>query len=263
MLRTGSNFLEMHKKTKGNLTIVGAGPGDPDLITLKAIKAIKKADIILYDALVNTDILEYNSLGKHFFVGKRKGAHSFKQSEINQMLINFVLEGKDVVRLKGGDVSVFARATEEIDYAAQHDITTHLIPGISSFTGIAAAHRIPLTRRCQYESIWVTTGYTCDGRPSQDIALAAQSSATIAILMGMTHLKELMQLFAKYKPQNYPVAVVQNGTLPNEKWIKGTVKNIASRVSEAGITNPATVFVGPAVEDHTSIWLRKSEAQYA
>jgi len=253
----------MHKKTKGSLTIVGAGPGDPELITLKGINAIKKADIILYDALVSTAILAYNTIGEHFFVGKRKGAHSFKQHEINRMLVTFVLDGKDVVRLKGGDVSVFARAAEEIDYAEQHGIAATLIPGISSFTGIAAAHRIPLTRRCQYESIWVTTGYTCDGRPSQDISLAAQSSATVAILMGMTHLKTIMQLFAKHKPQNYPVAVVQNGTLPNEKWVKGTIENIAAKVSEAGISNPATIFVGPAVEDHTSVWLNQQQAQYA
>ena len=212
----------MHKKTKGSLTIVGAGPGDPELITLKGIKAIKQADVILYDALVNTEILAHNTQGKHFFVGKRKGAHAFRQIEINKMLVNFVKDGKQVVRLKGGDVSVFARAAEEIDYATRHNIEATLIPGISSFTGIAAAHRIPLTRRCQYESIWVTTGYTCDGKPSDDIRHAARSSATVVILMGMTHLEEIMGIFGKYKPANYPVGIVQNGTLENEKWVTGT-----------------------------------------
>lgn len=253
----------MYKKNKGELTIVGAGPGDPELITLKGINAVEQADVILYDALVNKEILIYNTKGKHFFVGKRKGAHSFKQHEINQMLVNFILEGKDVVRLKGGDVSVFARAAEEIDYALKHNIEATLIPGISSFTGIAAAHRIPLTRRCQYESIWVTTGYTCDGRPSPDIEFAAQSTATIAILMGMTHLEEIMRLFSTHKPKNYPVAVVQNGTLPTERWVLGTIENIAKKVSDAGINNPATIFVGPAVTDSTTRWQLQREVQLA
>jgi uroporphyrin-III C-methyltransferase len=253
----------MHKKIKGELTIVGAGPGDPELITLKGINAVEQADVILYDALVNKEILIHNTKGKHFFVGKRKGAHSFKQHEINQMLVNFILDGKDVVRLKGGDVSVFARAAEEIDYALKHNIEATLIPGISSFTGIAAAHRIPLTRRCQYESIWVTTGYTCDGRPSPDIEFAAQSTATIAILMGMTHLEEIMRLFSTHKPKNYPVAVVQNGTLPTERWVLGTIENIAKKVSDAGINNPATIFVGPAVTDSTTRWQLQREVQLA
>ena len=253
----------MRKEIKGELTIVGAGPGDPELITLKGINAIRQADIILYDALVNKKLLKHNTKGKHFFVGKRKGAHSIKQHEINKMLVNFILEGKDVVRLKGGDVSVFARTAEEIDYAEQHNIEARLIPGISSFTGIAAAHRIPLTRRCQYESIWVTTGYTCDGRLSPDIEFAAQSSATIAILMGMTHLEEIIRLFGTYKPKNYAVAVVQNGTLPSERWVVGTIESIVKKVNEAGISNPATIFVGPAVTDSTSRWQLHHEVQFA
>ena len=253
----------MHSKTKGSLTIVGAGPGDPELITLKGIHAIKRADVILYDALVNPSLLEHNVTGEHSFVGKRKGAHSFKQNEINSMLVDFVKEGKNVVRLKGGDVSVFARAAEEIDYAALFGISATLIPGISSFTGIAAAHRIPLTRRCQYESIWVTTGYTCDGKPSQDIENAAQSSATVVILMGTTHLSEIMSIFRKHKPDDYPVGIVQNGTLPNEKWVKGTLSTIVRRVKEEGISNPATIFVGPAVTDPSGLWKNQQEFQYA
>lgn len=253
----------MHNKTNGRLTIVGAGPGDPELITLKAIRAIEKADIILYDALVNPIVLNHNTLGKHYFVGKRKGEHSFKQSEINTMLVDFVLEGKNVVRLKGGDVSVFARAAEEISHAERFGIMATLIPGISSFAGIAATHRIPLTRRCQYESIWITTGYTCDGKPSEDIAYAAQSTATVVILMGMSHLKEIISIFSTYKPPNYPVGIIQNGTLPNEKWVTGTLSTIVNRVKEKGISNPATIFVGPAVKDPTALWNIQKEIQYA
>ena len=253
----------MLNKINGRLTIVGAGPGDPELITIKAIRAIEQADVILYDALVNPVILTHNTLGKHYFVGKRKGEHSFKQSEINIMLVDFVLEGKNVVRLKGGDVSVFARAAEEITHAERFGISAKLIPGISSFSGIAASKRIPLTKRCMYESIWVTTGYTCDGNPSDDIVLAAQSSATVVILMGMTHLEEIISVFKKYKSAEYPVGVVQNGTLPNEKWVTGTLHTIVKRVKSNGVSNPATIFVGPAVVDKSTLWNIQKEVQHA
>lgn len=253
----------MRNKINGSLTIVGAGPGDPELITLKAIRAVEQADIILYDALVNPVILTHNTLGKHYFVGKRKGEHSFKQSEINTMLVDFVLERKNVVRLKGGDVSVFARAAEEITHAERFGISAKLIPGISSFTGIAAAHRIPLTKRCMYESIWITTGYTCDGKPSEDITHAAQSSATVVILMGMTHLEEIISIFKKHKPADYPVGIVQNGTMPDEKWVTGTLHSIVKRVKDEGVSNPATIFVGSAVEDKTALWNIQKEIQHA
>lgn len=252
----------MHKKTKGALTLVGAGPGDPELITLKGLNAIKKAEVILYDALVNPEILTHNTTGKHYFVGKRKGEHAFKQSEINTMLVEFVQEGKNVVRLKGGDVSIFARAAEEIAYVEKHGISPTLVPGISSYSGIAATHRVPLTKRCTYESIWISTGYTCDGKPSQDIAQAAQSSATVVLLMGMSYLEEIVAIFKQYKPANYPVGIVQNGTLPHEKWVVGNLKNIVSIVNEKNISNPATIFIGPAVQDQTTSWVPKVEFQY-
>lgn len=253
----------MHNKTKGTLTLVGAGPGDPELITLKGIRALENAEVILYDALVNPELLKHNTTGEHFFVGKRKGAHSFKQQEINQMLVEFVNEAKHVVRLKGGDVSVFGRASEEITFAEKNGISPVIIPGISSYSGIAAAHRIPLTKRCTYESIWVTTGYTCDGKPSEDIAHAAKSSATVVILMGMSHLDEIVSIFKKHKADNYPIGIVQNGTLPNEKWVIGTLENIAEKVKENAISNPATIFVGPAVEDSTASWIYQKEFHYA
>ncbi len=263
MFLIGLKKLGMHNIIKGQLTIIGAGPGDPELITLKGIKAIKQAEVILFDALVNRDLLKYNSTGEHYFVGKRKGAHSFKQDEINSMLVDFVQAGKKVVRLKGGDVSVFARAAEEIAYAQKFGISPKLIPGISSYTGIAAAHRIPLTRRCQYESIWVSTGFTCDGKPSSDIVYAAQSSSTVIILMGITHLEEIVTLFRQYKPKNYPIAIVQNGTLSNEKWVKGTLDDIIFCVKENQISSPASIFIGPAVEDPTGTWIEENQFQYA
>lgn len=234
---------------KGRIILVGAGPGDPDLLTLKGLKAIQTADVILYDALVNKKLLEYNLLADKVFVGKRKGHHSFSQSEINTLAVRFAHEGNKVVRLKGGDVGIFARSAEELEYAQMMGVDTEMIPGISSYSGIAAAHQIPLTKRCAYESLWITTGHTCDGNVSQDINLAAQSSATVVVFMGMSHLDEIIKTFQTHKPDDYPVAIVQHGTLPNERHIVSNLKNVVADVKEAGLGSPALIIVGNAVKE--------------
>lgn len=239
----------MSSRRKGAITLVGAGPGDPDLLTIKGLKAIQKADVILYDALVNTSLLDHNSTARKIYVGKRLGKHSKKQSEINQELIDQALDGKQVVRLKGGDVSVFARATEEIQYAQFFDIETHVIPGISCYSGIAAQNKIPITKRCENESFWVTTGYTCEGEISSDISLAAQSSATVIILMGMSRLARIIAEFRKYKPADYPISIVQNGTMKTERSILGTLESIEELVAANSISNPAVIYVGNAASD--------------
>lgn len=236
-------------RKKGSLVLVGAGPGDPDLLTLKGLKSIQNADVILYDALVNTTLLNHNESAKKVFVGKRKGHHSFSQNEINNLAVGFAKDGNKVVRLKGGDVSIFARSAEELEYAQLMGIDTEMIPGISSYSGIAAAHQIPLTRRCAYESLWITTGHTCDGSVSDDIVLAAQSSATVVIFMGMTHLEEIIHTFKTHKPDHHPVAVVQHGTLPNERHLVSDLKHVVQDVADANLGSPALIILGDAVKD--------------
>lgn len=234
---------------KGKLILVGAGPGDPDLLTLKGLQAIQTADVILYDALVNTQLLMHNDSAKKVFVGKRKGHHSYSQTEINALAIGFAKEGNIVVRLKGGDVGIFARSAEEVEYAQLMNVETEMIPGISAYSGIAAAQQIPLTRRCAYESLWITTGHTCDGSISQDIALSAQSSATVVIFMGMSHLNEIIDMFRAYKPDDFPVAIVQNGTLTNEQHLVSDLKHVVQDVANAGLGSPALIIIGNAVKD--------------
>ena len=235
---------------KGMLSLVGAGPGDPDLITVKGLRVIKDADLILYDALVNKQLLDSNPAAEKHDVGKRKGQHTYSQSEINKLIVYNVQKGKHVVRLKGGDVSVFARAAEEIEYASFFGIQTQVVPGISSYSGIAAQHQIPLTRRCEHESIWVTTGHTCKGQISEDIKHAAKSSATIVILMGMTKIKDIQTELLKYKSEDYPVAIVQNGTLPNEKHHITNLGNLVQDVLKHNLQSPALIIVGYAVIDN-------------
>lgn len=235
------------------LSLVGAGPGDPELITLKAIKAISQADVILYDALANDELLIHASpKAITRFVGKRFGCHALSQSEINHLIIEYAFSHGRVVRLKGGDPFVFGRAQEEIEVAREHGIHVEIIPGISSAIAVPATQMIPLTCRGVNESFWVTTGTTQTGEISPDIKLAAQSSATVIILMAMSKLEAIMELFQQYGKKETPVAIIQDGTTAKEKIVIGTVKDIAFRSQHAGITNPAIIIVGEVVSLHPS-----------
>ena len=236
------------------ISLVGAGPGDPELITVKAIKVIERADVILYDALANTILLNYASPGAiKKFVGKRYGCHAMSQEEINILMIEYARSHGHVVRLKGGDPFVFGRASEEIEAAREAGIEINLVPGISSALAVPAMQMIPLTCRGINESFWVTTGTTSSGKISGDIKLAAQSSATVIILMAMSKLESIMEIFSSYGKHDTPVAIIQNGTTKEEKCIIGSVKDIFFKAEFAGITNPAIIVVGEVVRLHPSL----------
>ncbi len=229
-------------------------PGDPELITLKAVNTLKKAAVILYDALANTQLLNYaspNAIVK--FVGKRYGCHALSQQEINRLMIEYAISHGHVVRLKGGDPFVFGRAQEEIEAAREAGIAVEVIPGISSVLAVPAAQKIPLTCRGINESFWVTTGTTKSGDISADIKLAAQSSATVIILMAMSKLEAIMEIFAEHGKKETPVAIIQDGTTENEKCIIGAVKDIYFKAQFHGITNPAIIMVGEVVRLHPSL----------
>lgn len=236
------------------LSLVGAGPGDPELITLKAIKTLQQADVILYDALANDELLSYAKPGAITrFVGKRYGCHALSQQEINHLIIELALAHGHVVRLKGGDPFVFGRAQEEIAAAREAGIPVQVIPGISSAVAVPAMQMIPLTCRGVNESFWVTTGTTQSGEISADIKLAAQSSATVIILMAMSKLETIMEIFAGYGKSETPVAIIQDGTTSKEKMVTGTVRDIAFRAQHAGLGNPAIIIVGEVVKLHPSL----------
>ena len=240
--------------SKPTLSLVGAGPGDPELITLKAIRTIEKADVILYDALANDALLQYARPGAVTrFVGKRYGCHALSQQEINHLIIEYAFSHGRVVRLKGGDPFVFGRAQEEIDAARQAGIGVEVIPGISSSLAVPASQMIPLTCRGINESFWVTTGTTQSGGLSPDLLLAAQSSATVIILMAMSKLEAIMDIFAGCGKSETAVAIIQEGTTPTEKMVIGKVKDIAFRAQHAGLRNPAIIIVGDVVNLHPSL----------
>ena len=242
-----NTVLSFHKEPK--LTLVGAGPGDPELITLKAINVLKTADIVLYDALVSDEILAFIPQGTPALsVGKRAGSHSCDQEDINELIVEFAYLCGHVVRLKGGDPFVFGRGAEEIEFASKHGVATAVVPGISSALAVPSSLNIPVTSRGVSESFWVVTGTTMAGAISDDIALAARSTATVVILMGLNKLEEIMGIFGREGRHQTPVAVIQNGTLKDQRSVVGAVSNIAELVKQERIGAPAIIIIGEVVK---------------
>ncbi len=237
--------LSLFHSLKMKLTLVGAGPGDPDLITVKGIRVLQQADVVMYDALVHPDLLDYcRPDALKVYVGKRKGAYSCMQEDINPLIVHYARQYGHVVRLKGGDSFVFGRGFEEIEFARQHGIETAVVPGLSSSYAVPAAAGIPLTTRGVSESFWVVTGTTKAGQLSADLRLAAQSSATVVVLMGMHKLAEIMAVFADCGRADTPVAIIQNGTLADQQMLIGRVSDIDQRVADGGLGNPAIIVIG-------------------
>lgn len=230
------------------LTLVGAGPGDPELITLKGIKALKSADVVLYDALASEELLDFCSPeAKKIFVGKRAGLHHYQQHVINQMIVDKAIMYGHVVRLKGGDPYVFGRGHEELVHAEKHGVSVELIPGVTSAISVPALNQIPLTRRGVNESFWVMTGTTKSGQLSEDIQHAAQSSATSVILMGVKKLPEILAIYSRFGKARTPAAVIQNGSRPDEKMVIGNVGNLEELVLKNNIGSPAIIVIGETV----------------
>jgi uroporphyrin-III C-methyltransferase len=239
------------EKIYPKLTVVGAGPGDPELITLKAINALSEADVILYDALVNKELLKYAPLDTlKIYVGKRKNKHEYTQEQINNLIVDLAFTHGRVVRLKGGDPFVFGRGSEEIAHADAFNIETAVVPGISSSIGVAGASGIPVTHRGIAESFWVVTATKQDGTLSSDIYDAAKSKATVVILMGLSKLEEIAEAFKQEGKNDIPVAVIQNGTLATENVALGTIDTIVQEVKEQTIKSPAVIIIGDVVKFH-------------
>ncbi len=241
-------------KIQPKLTVVGAGPGDAELITLKAIHVLKEADVVLYDALVNPDLLKYvKPNAELIFVGKRRGCYRYQQEQINELIVTRAFSHGHVVRLKGGDPFIFGRGAEEMEYSANKGLEVAMVPGISSSLAVPAYQNIPLTKRGSSESFWVITGTTKNHKLSSDVALAAKSNATVVILMGMGKLSEIVSLFQKENKNNLPVAIIQNGTTKNEKIGIGTVDTIEHVVAEKELNNPAIIILGEVVKHREKI----------
>jgi uroporphyrin-III C-methyltransferase len=231
------------------LTLVGAGPGDPDLITVKGLKAIADADVVLYDALISEELLIYApQRAVKLFVGKRAGYQSFKQEEINQIIISHAFQYGHVVRLKGGDPFVFGRATEEIEAAESFGIPVEVIAGLSSATAITSQLQIPLTQRNISRGFRVMTATTSDNELNEDINNVAKSNETVIILMGLHKLEKIVEVYQDNAKGDLPAVIVQNGTLPNEKVVAGRVQDLVSLAKQEEVGAPAIIVIGETVE---------------
>lgn len=246
------------------LTLVGAGPGDPELISLKGIKALESANAVLYDALVHPGLLDYvpeNAIKE--YVGKRAGAHSSTQQEINRLIAEYALKYGHVVRLKGGDPFIFGRGFEEIEYAERFDIETAVVPGISTSTSLTALNKIPLTMRGINEGFRVMTGTTQIDNLSKDFQSAVDSNATIVILMGFNKLAQIVAAYKALGKDEMPIAVIQNGSLPDEVIAAGTIDSIQEVVEAKGMSTPAIIVVGEVVRLYQKEQVTKSQKKIA
>ncbi len=252
------------------LTLVGAGPGDPELLTIKGMKAIQSASAILYDDLANVELLKYASdTAVLLNVGKKGWSKtSCSQEAIHALIVEYAFRYGNVVRLKGGDPFVFGRGHEEIAYAERFGITTNVIPGISSALAVPELQKIPLTSRGVAESFWVLTGTTRFYEISDDIMRAAQTNTTIVILMGMKNLTQITETFRVLGRENTPIAVIQNGSTPDEKYAVGTINDILAKVEEKQLGSPAIIIIGevvrlsPIFEEEQEAMISKIQYQY-
>ena len=239
------------RKVKSIVRIVGAGPGDVELITIKGAMALQQADVLLYDALVNEQLI-HRYVPDHcklVYVGKRRGKKEFSQDEINDLIVFYASRYSNVVRLKGGDPFIYGRGHEELMYASRRGIQVEVIPGVSSAIAAPSAAGIPLTKRGINESFWVVTGTLASGDISTDIYHASRSSATVVILMGMTKLERLVSIFTESRGVDEPIAIVRYATWEHQQIISGTMQTIHDVVRESGIEAPAVIVVGKVVNE--------------
>ncbi len=242
------------------VSLVGAGPGDPDLITLKALKAIAHADVLLYDALVDKELLKYaRPDAQVVYVGKRSGEHSIPQGKLNRLILDYALNYGHVVRLKGGDPFVFGRGFEEMNFLTRHGLQVDVIPGISSSTSLPGLQQIPLTHRGTSDSFWVVTGTTASGDVSPDLYRAAASGATVVVLMGLKQINKIAGVFRDAGKAALPIAIIENGSLPNERVLFSQVENVSRELQSESFSGPVLLIFGEVVALHPEYQRREAE----
>jgi uroporphyrin-III C-methyltransferase len=230
------------------LYVIGAGPGDPDLITVKAYRVLQHASVILYDNLANQELLDIAPEScEKIYVGKHPYGSYTPQEEILQLIKEKAFSKGMIVRLKGGDPYIFGRGFEEVLFARDNGIETFYIPGVTSMQAVGLED-IPLTHRNVCESIWIVTGTKKDGSLSDDLRLAIKSKATVVVYMGMKKLAEIARVFAEENAGDLPAAIIQHASLPKQKMGRGTVRNLVAIAEEHKLTHPSIIVIGKVVD---------------
>ena len=236
---------------QGFVYLIGAGPGDPGLFTIKGQRILEKADVVVYDRLIGQEILGYaRPDAEMIYVGKASSRHALPQDDINQLLVEKARQGKTVARLKGGDPFVFGRGGEEAQYARQHGISFEVVPGITSAVAVPAYAGIPVTHRDATSSFAVITGHEKPGKQVSSIQWdkIATGIGTLVFLMGVENLESIASnLIQAGRGSDTPVALIRRGTFPDQEVVSGTLGNIVARVKQTGLQPPAIIVVGETV----------------
>ncbi len=234
----------------GTVTLVGAGPGDPELITVKAMRALQRADAVVYDGLANPALLAHTREDcQRIYVGKRKGCHSVTQARINDILVTLAQQGLSVVRLKGGDPMIFGRGGEELEALASAGIAAEVIPGISAALGSAASMTMPLTHRRYAAALTLISAHRSDGNVHIDEGLLVSTGQTVVFYMGLSGLPEILAAFARAgRPGTTPIAVVSQATTAGQRSVIGTLDDITTELARTPVPGPALIIVGDCVQ---------------
>jgi len=239
----------------GEVYLVGAGPGDPDLLTFKAVRLMQQADVIVYDRLVSKAILEMgNSEAQRYYVGKEKSNHSVPQNNINQMLVDLAKSGKRVLRLKGGDPFIFGRGGEEIETLTENQVPFQVVPAVTAASGCSAYAGIPLTHRDYAQSVTFATGHLRDGTVNLNWHQLTQKNHTIVFYMGLTGISKISEKLQEHgmNPE-MPAALVEQGTTRNQRVHIGTIANLPELVETAGVRAPTLTIIGEVVKLHDTL----------
>ena len=254
---------DLGARDRGEVYLVGAGPGDPELLTLRAHRVMQSADVALYDHLVSKDVLDLlPATTRRIYVGKERERHTLPQEAINQMLVRLAKEGLRVLRLKGGDPFIFGRGGEEIDSLAAQGVRFEVVPGVTAALGVAAYAGIPLTHRDCAQACLFVTGHLKDGSMNLDWPALVRPRQTVVVYMGLLGLPVLCAgLVAHGLPADTPAAVVQQGTTREQQVVTGTLRTLASQVADAMLMPPTLIIIGEVVRLRERLdWFRPGEA---
>jgi uroporphyrin-III C-methyltransferase/precorrin-2 dehydrogenase/sirohydrochlorin ferrochelatase len=250
-------------ETNGEVALVGAGPGDPGLLTLRALRALQNADVILYDRLVSADVLDLARRdAERIYVGKSAGEAQASQDEINALLVQLAQQGKRVCRLKGGDPFIFGRGGEELEALAAAGIRFEVVPGVTAAAGCAAYAGIPLTHRDHAQSLVFVAGHTRDEDAALDWNQLARPSQTVVFYMGLGHLEQILsRLRAHGAPESRAAAIVEQGTRAEQRVVTGTLADLSQKARQAGVQSPALLIVGEVTRLHETLrWFNAATA---